>query len=181
MRIDDGLAERLLNKDVFDEYDNKGKCKDHILEQYKLYVEMADRISQRRQSANTFFLSINTVIVSLSGFVVRSPDKSSESLWLVFVGLAGLIISYTWYRLIRSYRDLNTGKFVVIHEIEANLPIKPYDAEWVILGEGRNKDLYLPFTHIETKVPWVFFTLYIVLILYVSALSIRSFVCALSS
>ena len=181
MGTDNNLADRLWNKDVFDEYDDKSKYKDHILEQYKLYVEMADRISQRRQSANTFFLSINTVIVSLSGFVVRSPDKSPESLWLVFVGLAGLIISYTWYRLIRSYRDLNTGKFGVIYEIEANLPIKPYDAEWVMLGEGKNKDLYLPFTHIETKVPWVFFTLYIVLILYISAPSIRSFVCALSS
>jgi hypothetical protein len=27
----------------------------HLLEQYKLYLEMADRISSRRQSANSFF------------------------------------------------------------------------------------------------------------------------------
>ena len=35
------------------------KYKEHLLEQYKLYVEMADRISGRRQTANSFFLSIN--------------------------------------------------------------------------------------------------------------------------
>jgi hypothetical protein len=33
-----------------------------ILEQYKLYVEMAERISQRRGLTNTFFLTLNTAI-----------------------------------------------------------------------------------------------------------------------
>jgi hypothetical protein len=31
------------------------KFRDYILEQYKSYVEMADRISQRRALANSFF------------------------------------------------------------------------------------------------------------------------------
>ncbi len=31
-----------------------------LLEQYKLYVEMADRVSARRALANTFFLTLNT-------------------------------------------------------------------------------------------------------------------------
>ena len=30
----------------------------HFLEQYKLYVEMADRISNRRQTANSFFCQL---------------------------------------------------------------------------------------------------------------------------
>ncbi|WP_283130696.1 RipA family octameric membrane protein [Enterovibrio norvegicus] len=30
---------------------------EHLFEQYKLYLEMADRISSRRQGTNTFFLS----------------------------------------------------------------------------------------------------------------------------
>ncbi len=38
-----------------------------LLDIYKLYVEMADRISQRRQSANSFFLTLNSVIVALVG------------------------------------------------------------------------------------------------------------------
>jgi len=29
--------------------------KEHLLEQYKIYVEMADRISARRNLANVFF------------------------------------------------------------------------------------------------------------------------------
>jgi len=34
--------------------------KSHSMEIYKLYVEMADNISTRRQSANSFFLSVNS-------------------------------------------------------------------------------------------------------------------------
>lgn len=159
----------------------KGDYETHLLEQYKMYVEMADRISQRRQSANTFFLSINTALVTLSGFLVRNVDKSCMVLWITLVGLAGLIISYSWYRLLRSYRGLNSGKFRVIHEIEKSLPIRPYDAEWMTIGKGRDKNLYLPFTYIETKVPWVFFGLYVALIVLVCINSLLTLLCALYS
>ena len=36
-----------------------------LLEQYKLYVEMTDRISQRRMNANTFFISVNTLLLTI--------------------------------------------------------------------------------------------------------------------
>ncbi len=36
-----------------------------ILEQYKLYVEMADRVSSRRGLTNTFFLTLNTLVFTL--------------------------------------------------------------------------------------------------------------------
>ena len=39
-----------------------------LLEQYKLYVEMADRISQRRQSANNYFLSVNILLFSIMSY-----------------------------------------------------------------------------------------------------------------
>jgi len=38
-----------------------------LLEQYKLYVELADRVSQRRGTANTFFLSINSLVAVVVG------------------------------------------------------------------------------------------------------------------
>ena len=38
-----------------------------ILEQYKLCVEMADRISARRALANAFFLTLNSVLITSAG------------------------------------------------------------------------------------------------------------------
>lgn len=136
----------------------------HVIEIYKLYVEMADRISTRRQLANSFFLSINTAIVAIVGYV-QLGQKAGEAIdfyWVV--GLAGVALCYAWYRLIRSYSGLNSGKFKVIHEIEKRLPLSPYDAEWEVIGRGKDSKLYLPFTRVETAVPWVFLVLHLLVI-----------------
>ena len=139
---------------------------EHVLEIYKLYVEMADRISMRRQAANSFFLTINSAIVALVGYVntIAKSDKSA-SLFYILVAVAGMVLSYLWYRLVLSYKQLNSGKFKVIHKIEAMLPIRPYDTEWDALGRGKDPNLYKPFTHIEIMVPWVFFFLHAVVFL----------------
>ena len=137
-------------------YDSKEKYQAHLFDQYKLYVEMADRISSRRQTANSYFLSINTALLGFAGYV--GTRDTTPYLWLV--AAAGIALSYLWYRLIRSYRDLNTAKFKVVHEIEKRLPLSPYDAEWEAMGRGNNPKLYKPFTHIETGVPWAFVVLH---------------------
>ena len=134
----------------------------HSLDIYKLYVGMADKISERRQSASSFFLTLNSAIVALVGYVNLSRDTESiASSYFGVVAIAGMVLSFLWYRLIRSYKDMNSGKFKVIHEIEKQLPLKPYDAEWTALGRGKDPSLYLPFTNIELFVPWVFFAIHL--------------------
>lgn len=139
-----------------DEYASNDKYQAHLFDQYKLYVEMADRVSTRRQSANSYFLSINTGLLGLIGYI--TTKDTGQYLWLL--SAAGLALSYLWYRLVRSYRSLNEAKFKVIHAIEKALPISPYDAEWEAMGQGKNPKLYKPFTHIEMGVPWVFLVLH---------------------
>jgi len=134
----------------------------HLLDIYKLYVGMADKISERRQSASSFFLTLNSAIVALVGYVNLSQDtKLVTSSYFWVVAISGMVLSFLWYRLIRSYKDMNSGKFKVIHEIEKQLPLKPYDAEWTALGRGKDPSLYLPFTNIELFVPWVFIAIHL--------------------
>ncbi len=138
---------------------------DHLLEQYKLYVQMADKISERRQSTNTFFLTVNTTLIAFLGVVAKLGTGDAAAYaplpWVLTVSAAGVVLCYSWYRLVRSYKDLNSGKFKVVHALERKLPSSPYDAEWVSVGEGKDPKLYLPFTHVETKIPWVFVALYV--------------------
>jgi len=134
----------------------------HILEIYKQYVQLTDKISERRQSANSFFLTLNSAIVALVGYVNVSSDSTRAAasfFWLV--AISGMLLSFLWYRLIRSYKDINGGKFKVVHAIEKLLPLRPYDAEWTALGKGKDPNLYLPFTHIEVYVPWIFFIIHL--------------------
>jgi len=138
---------------------------EHLLEQYKIYINATEKISDRRQKANEFFLALNTGIVTLLGFVKEKKESLTSTVCLA--SFAGMLICYLWYRMVRSYKGLNDGKFKIIHAIEARLPLALYDTEWEMLGRGKDKKIYWPFTHIELKIPWIFIIIYIGLVISV--------------
>ncbi|WP_082551271.1 hypothetical protein [Pseudorhodoferax sp. Leaf265] len=138
------------------EYPHNEKWYSHLLDQYKLYVEMADRISQRRATANTYFLSLNSAILAFVGYL--SVKDTGEHNWMLALG--GMALTVLWHALIVSYSNLNTAKFKVIHKIEKRLPISPYEAEWLAMGEGKDPELYRPISRIEKGVPLVFLALH---------------------
>ena len=43
----------------------------HLLEQYKLYVEMADRVSQRRDQSNRFYVTIVSALAAIVVVIAR--------------------------------------------------------------------------------------------------------------
>ena len=50
------------------------KNQGHLLEQYKLYVESANLTSSLRSQANTYYLTINTILVSFLVAILGSVD-----------------------------------------------------------------------------------------------------------
>jgi hypothetical protein len=160
------LKEALFTERPADE--KLGKAWDnHLYEQYELYVEMMDKVSERRIAANTLFLTTNTGLVALYAVAIALladlniiNDNSILNLLTVVVGLCGILICINWFRLIRSYSDLNTGKFEVIHQLEQRLPARLYQAEWIGLGEGKGPG-YRPLTDIERAIPIIFIVIYL--------------------
>lgn len=136
------------------------KYNDHILGIYKMYVDMADKVSSRRDAANSFFLTVNTGVLGLVGFFAQAAALPPGRIALLPVAVAGFVLSLLWRRILRSYRDLNSAKYKVIHEIELSLPLRPYDAEWEALGRGTDPSKYLPLTHVESRVPCIFAVLH---------------------
>jgi hypothetical protein len=132
-----------------------------ILEQYKLYVEMADRISARRSLTNTFFLTLNTTIFAAIGMFWS--DHPAGASWLLTFPLVAVVVQCgAWFFLVRSYRQLNSAKYTVIGVLEERLPASPYwSAEWKALGEGKDKAKYWPLTHLEQWVPITFAGAYV--------------------
>ena len=45
--------------------------------------------------------------------------------------------------------------------MEKELPFTPFDAEWEAVGRGEKSELYLPFTEVEMKIPWVFAAIHV--------------------
>lgn len=122
---------------------------EHLLEQYKIYTSAAEAISDRRQKANEFFLTLNTGLVTVLGYLITNISKDDIAPLFGLGTVAGAAMCYLWYRIVRSYKGLNGGKYKVIHAIERRLPLALYDTEWEMLGRGENKNTYWPFTHIE--------------------------------
>jgi len=144
------------------EYGSNEKYCDHLMEQYKLYVEMTDRISARRNLANTFFLTIHTMIIGGVGYVYTKTPELGKS-WIFIIPLiAAIALCFSWWRLVKSYRQLTTAKYKVIGEFEKRLPASPnWSAEWNALGKGKEPKLYRPLTIVENWVPLIFAFLYI--------------------
>lgn len=95
----------------------------HLFDQYKLAVEMADRVSARRMQANTFFLAINTGLLTIFANLVKDKIITGFSGTLPIIAL--LVLCFVWWRIVRSYRQLNSGKYAVILEMEDLLPAAP--------------------------------------------------------
>lgn len=132
----------------------------HCLEIYTLCVEMADRVSSRRQTANTFFLSINSLITGGLGY---GQIYGVAYPFLIILAAAGVISCILWWQIIKSAKNLNSAKFTVIHHMEDMLPLRPYRAEWRWVARGKKSRLYKPMTKVELCIPIAFILLYGVL------------------
>ena len=148
------------------------KYPDHLLEQYKLYVEMADRVSQRRDQSNRFYVTIVSalaaivVIIARFGVPADAANGSLTHIGFLAIGLFGLALSTIWFFNIRSYRTLNTAKFIIINKIEKQLPFAGYTEEWNILRPPSGRPPYLQLTRVEQFVPAIFATLFVLLAIY---------------
>ena len=118
---------------------------------------MADRVSQRRQSANSFYLTVNTAIIGATAYVAREPEEANT--WAI--SLAGIAICVLWIRAVLSYKSLNSAKFAVITELEQQLPVSAYSDEWQFL-KGVDGSRHTPFHKIEVLVPFVFIFVHLV-------------------
>lgn len=147
---------------------------------YKLAVEMADRVSSRRMTANGFFLTVETTLLAIFGFLYPRIGVVDPKLALIVISVIGVVLGITWHLAIRSYRRLNRAKFDVINELEKDLAFQYFTREWVQLKGGsgevsepkglkerwvRIADRYTDLTVVETFVPSIFVSLNVVALL----------------
>lgn len=146
-----------------------------VFELYKLSVEMADRVTGRRASANSFFLTLHTALVTIVGLlsaaeenIIGAAAPTVDRVAVAATGVAGCVLAISWYILLRSYRDLNRAKFDVINQIEHDhLPIEPFASEWRSLKKDpvkRWRPRYAELGFVERSVPVVFLAIYLGLI-----------------
>ena len=144
------------------DYGENPKYSDHFLEQYKLYVEMTDRVSQRREQANRFYVSLVAAIGAL--LLVLARFGVADGVWpMVFMasGAFGAALSLVWFVNIKSYRLLNSAKYEVINKMEEQLPVAGYSDEWDMLRSRNRVVGPLGLSGVEQFVPAIFIVLFL--------------------
>ena len=124
--------------------------KEIILAQWQTCVEMANATSQRRDTMNNIFVTLNLGILAAVSFV-----WSIKSLSIL---IAGIIICVIWLLFIRNFKLLNTVKFDIIISLEKQLPEAPFSEEWDILQRTKK---YCDGTKLEKTLPYTFICIYI--------------------
>lgn len=144
MTCKDKILEDLIHEDY-----NDGQ----LLEQYKLYVEMADHVSERRDKTNRFYLGLITSMITLSSVIFSINSNAIELIIIILI--CSCLICWNWHQNILSYKRLNSGKFDVINHIENKLSAKGFTVEWDLVKLGGYNDL----TNIEKNIPLYFLCL----------------------
>ena len=132
---------------------NEQKNKSELsLAQWQTCVEMANSISQRRDTTNNLFVTLNIALITAISFI--------WDLKTIFLSIIGVIFCIIWILLINNFKQLNKEKFAVISDIERDFAHKPFYDEWELL---KCNEKYRDSTKIERALPIVFILVYIII------------------
>jgi hypothetical protein len=124
-------------------------------EEFRLYYESAERVTDRRLAMNRWNYSVSVaILIAIGGVLTWAVSKRS----FAFVGVLGIVILCVmawllctyWLRQIDDYKALNNAKFKILNDMahriafsdddgaEKAKSFRPFEQEWEILKEGRN-------------------------------------------
>lgn len=141
------------------EFDNRGE----LFQQYRLFVDSAEKISDRRSHLNTFFIALHSLFVSGLSFF-----QSDIKAYIIPICIFGCVLAFLWWYMLCNYRSLNKAKFQIIHEIEKHLPVNLYQTEWALYKKSKhwyNPNRYFSFSRLEMALPVLLIAIYVCLII----------------
>lgn len=127
-----------------------------LLAQWQTCVEMANAVSERRDTMNNLFVTLNLAILAAISFI--------WNLETILLLAAGVIVCIVWALFIRNFRELNRAKFEIINEIEKKLPVSAFQDEWASVKKSKR---YIEGTKLEKSLPIAFCVLYVITFIFI--------------
>jgi hypothetical protein len=137
-----------------------------LIEQYRIMVSSTEKVTDQRLTINNLFFTVTSSVVSVALIIAKTFEFSTVGLvGMVLFLILGLVLTFFWEKLVRSYGQLNTGKFRMIDEIEKQLRTNLFEREWHILKDNIH---YKPNTETESTI--VVWYRYFIILLMIGAL-----------
>lgn len=165
---------------------NKKNAK-YSFEEYKLYYESTERVTNRRLSTNKFNYSISTTLILVITYVWNWSNKNSQFSYVAFtitlaISFMAALFCSLWIGTLKDYKLLNTAKFEILNEMSQNLTFgtekpkvissNPFQKEWEKLNKMNALEdvnllniLALKSSNIEFYIPKAFRIIFIIIFL----------------
>jgi len=93
-------------------------------EEYKLHLERAQKLSERRQTTTQTYLTINTAIFGAVAFIVKDSEFSGWPLALIALPLfaVGILACAIWLNSIQKVELFLDWQYNRLREIEKKIP-----------------------------------------------------------
>lgn len=140
------------------EYVNKELYQAHILEQYKIYADRLGVDQGRNETTNSFFMTMNTAVVTALVFAAQSIDEFELS-GIGFITVFAVAVCLVWWMVLLSLSRWQAAQLETLQEIEALLPLKPFMSEWH--EKMSNKKSYIKIRVVRQCVPWIFMAVHL--------------------
>jgi len=138
---------------------------EHVLRQYDIYIQTLNHNSDTRQKTNTYFLTLNTLLITALGVSFAGNSSFISNGGQLAIPFIGAIFCIIWWAIMYSYKQQAIVKNKIIQCIEDYLPLSLYTAEWDVLKDEHIGVKYY-FRKISLLIPWVFFALYFFIIFF---------------
>ena len=140
---------------------------DHLLEQYKIYVEMTDRVTQRKEQTNRLYVTLFSALIAAFSFAISSlPENLAFQIFpglpivAIVVGMAGILLAMTWFLNLYVLERERLAKSRTIVGMESQLAFPAFQREGEISIYARSSPvfklsvfrLYRP----DYLLPWIF-------------------------
>lgn len=141
------------------------KYREHLLEQYKMYIVSLNHTGNLRHKVNSYFLTLNTLFLAAIGASIYRDTNFIKGDGELAIPFIGIIISFIWWSITFTYKQRSLVKLKIVHKIEELLPLSLYKNEWDILSKKPGSASY-HFFGTSLLIPWVFALLYLFIIIF---------------
>jgi hypothetical protein len=164
-------------------------------EEYKLYYESAEKVTDRRLETNRWNYSICISILVAIAALSKWSFGSATYFWLgicsvLILCIMAFLFCSLWIRQIEDFKSLNNAKFHILNEMAPNLEFdlshpnevisnSPFEKEWKKLEQSKSiesfsnlKIVALQSSGMEHFIPKSFRILFVFIFLFLLAFSI---------
>jgi hypothetical protein len=142
------------------------------IDEYRLAWEHVDKLTERRQTVTTTFISVNAAVVGAISFLIQGFTSViwTTKLSIIILAISGIIACDLWRRLILQYSTLSAWWYGKLRQIESmdTQSDKLVSLEYEELYKSNNNKLRLGLTRYEVRLTYLFMIIFLMFIFVVA-------------